>query len=250
MSDKPHPRVFVISGPSGVGKSTLIQAALRDHPDLVMSISHTTRPPRHGESNGVHYFFVNREIFQRLIEKDGFLEWAEVYGNLYGTSRDHIHARLREGHSVLLDIDTQGAHSLRELSRGGCYIFVAPPSLEALRQRLVHRGTETPESLSRRMNKARDEMTHMDLYDHVVVNDKKDTAALEFLNILNMEIARNVPFRFVDPAAEHDEVHEEMERIGRDLSHHLTRRVSLNIGRTLDKTLERLVAASLESNLT
>lgn len=192
-------RVFVISGPSGVGKTTLIRHILDANPDIQLSVSATTRAPRPGEVDGRDYIFLDRRRFEAMIEAGAFLEWARVYGNYYGTSREHVEAILQAGRHALLDIDTQGALSIKRLTAGAAFIFITPPSLDNLRQRLRDRGSESAESLARRLAKAEHEMSHREAYDHVVVNDDVERAARELQAIIDRERQRPVAFRISHP---------------------------------------------------
>lgn len=163
-------RVF-ISGPSGVGKTTVIQEVLRKNTDMVLSVSYTTRQPRQGEKDGVDYFFVSKETFEDMMRRGEFLEWARVHDNLYGTSIAWVENVERQGRHVLFDIDVQGVSQARDRGIRGCYILIVPPALEILERRLSGRGTENPESLALRMTNARNELKRWDLYDYLVVND-------------------------------------------------------------------------------
>jgi guanylate kinase len=187
-------RVFVVSGPSGVGKSTIIRGALETDPELRLSVSSTTRAPREGEQEGRDYHFIDRAEFERMIEAGEFLEWARVYDNYYGTLRANVERILAGGHHAVLDVDTQGAMSIRGMSRGAVFIFITPPSLEALEKRLRERGSETDSSFARRMARAEHEMSFRDQYDYLVANDDKDRAIQEFRRILGQEKQRPVPF--------------------------------------------------------
>jgi len=163
--------LFIISAPSGAGKTTILREVLT-LPGIDFSVSHTTRAPRPGEVNGRDYFFVTVDEFDALREQNAFLEWAEVHGNRYGTSRDAVQERLDRGHDVVLDIDVQGAAQLREKKYvAASYIFIAPPSLAELRRRLSGRGTEKEETVNLRIANARREMEQMPSYDFVVIND-------------------------------------------------------------------------------
>lgn len=163
--------LFIISAPSGAGKSTLIQALLRQHPDMQLSVSHTTRAPRQGEQDGVHYHFTNVEDFKARIANNEFLEWAEVFGNYYGTSRNAIYQQLSQGIDVFLDIDWQGARQIRAQEAGTIGIFILPPSLSELALRLNNRGTDSAEVIAGRMAKAQSEMSHANEYDYLIIND-------------------------------------------------------------------------------
>jgi len=187
-------RVFVVSGPSGAGKSTLIREVLRQDPELRLSISSTTRAPRQGEEDGRDYFFIARQDFERKIEQGGFLEWARVYDNYYGSSRAHVEDILAAGQHVLMDVDTQGAISIKRLCTGAVFIFIMPPSLQVLEERLRDRGSETEESFQRRMARAQHEISFKDRYDCVIVNTHIDTAVEELRRVLASEKRKNIPF--------------------------------------------------------
>jgi len=179
-------RMLLVSGPSGSGKSTLCKRLLEDS-RVVFSVSATTRAPRPGERNGVEYDFLTKEEFRRKISEGAFLEHAEVYGNMYGTLRAPMEAAIAAGHVYLVEIDVQGALQLKALDVPGIYVFIAPPSPELLRQRLTGRGTESPEVLERRLQKAEDEYRERAKYDHVVVNDDLDRAVLEIRRLAGLE---------------------------------------------------------------
>lgn len=170
--------MLLISGPSGCGKSTLCRRLVED-PRVVFSISATTRTKREGEVDGRDYHFLSKEEFAARIERGEFVEHAEVYGNMYGTLRADMNAALEAGQVFLVEIDVQGALQLMALDVPGIYVFVAPPSFEVLRQRLEGRGSETPESLERRLKKAEDEYRERLRYDHIVVNEDVEQALSE-----------------------------------------------------------------------
>ncbi len=170
--------MVLISGPSGCGKSTIIQRLLSG-PGVEFSVSATTRPIRDGEVDGVDYHFLSKDEFRSRVEAGAFIEWAEVYGNLYGTLRAPMEAAIQEGIVFLVEIDVQGALQLRALGEEGVFVFIAPPSFEELQKRLVGRGTEAPEVIERRLKKAEDEYRERVKYDHVVVNDDLDRAVAE-----------------------------------------------------------------------
>ena len=183
-AERRPPQLFVLSAPSGTGKTTLVERLLRARPDLRLSVSHTTRAPRPGEQEGVSYYFVDAATFRRLVAEDAFLEWAEVHGNLYGTTRAEV-ARLHgEGCHVLCDVDVQGGASIREAAPEAISLFVVPPSLEELARRLRGRGTESEEALRVRLGNARGELAHATRYDYVVMNDRLDEAEADLLAIL------------------------------------------------------------------
>lgn len=165
------PSLFVVSGPSGAGKSTLLTRVLEQMPDVRFSVSHTTRAPRRGERDGVQYHFVDRRAFEDLVKRDGFLEWAEVHGHLYGTSRAEYEAAQREGRDLLLDVDVQGAQQVRARIEDAISIFILPPSHAALERRLRGRGPEDEMALQRRLAAADQEMSHYREYDYAVINE-------------------------------------------------------------------------------
>ena len=161
----------MISAPSGAGKTTLIGQVLKQFPQLSYSISHTTRKPRKGETHGRDYFFIDEQEFQTRITQDQWIEWAQVHGNFYGTSREFVSEKLKNGENLLLDIDVQGAKQIMNSKLGLVSIFILPPSMEVLLQRLESRGTDSPSVISRRMENARWEIDQQGAYDHVIVND-------------------------------------------------------------------------------
>jgi len=178
-------KLFVISAPSGAGKTTLIKAVMPRFPRLNYSTSHTTRPPRAGEVHGKDYFFVAPEQFGELIEADEMLEWAEVHGNCYGTSKAFVMEKLAQGESILLDIDVQGARQVMASQLAMTSIFIMPPSLEVLEERLRARGTDSPEVIRERLDNAAGEMDRRFAYDHVVVNDVLEDAVETLCRILS-----------------------------------------------------------------
>lgn len=177
-------KLFVISGPSGVGKGTLVARARERIPGLGLTVSATTRPMRPGEVDGVNYFFLSDEEFSRKIEAGEFVEWAQVFDHRYGTLASEVDRNLGAGHSVILEIDVQGALQVRERYPGAVLIFIMPPSKEVLRERLTGRGTEAPESLELRLATAEREMELAPQYDEVVVNDDLDAATDELVDLL------------------------------------------------------------------
>lgn len=169
--------LYVISAPSGAGKTTILRRVMEMVPGLSFSVSHTTRKPRKGEQDGRDYHFISREHFQKMKDDGLFLEWAEVHGNLYGTSKLAVEEHLAQGEDIILDIDVQGAQQVREaLGPKAVFLFILPPSLVELERRLNGRGTDSPETINLRLNNARLEMSDADLYDHVIINDTVERA--------------------------------------------------------------------------
>lgn len=177
-------RLFVLSAASGTGKTSLANALIESVPDLEFSVSHTTRPPRPGEKYGVHYYFVSREEFEMMVAAGQFLEHAQVFDNYYGTSRPQVEQRLKQGKSVILDIDWQGARSIKARMPEAVTIFILPPSRAALEERLIKRGQDSPEVIARRMRDAVAEMRHYNEFDYVVVNDDFEAALADLKAII------------------------------------------------------------------
>ncbi|AWL13344.1 Guanylate kinase [Saliniradius amylolyticus] len=178
--------LFILAAPSGAGKSSLIRALLtkHHHGDLCPSVSHTTRAPRPGEVDGEHYHFVSKAEFEAMIERGDFFEWAKVFDNYYGTSKAAIDQTLEQGKDVLLDIDWQGARQVKAQRPDTATIFIAPPSAEALRERLKNRQQDSDEVIEQRMTKAKAEISHYDEFDYIVVNDDFDTALKDIEHIV------------------------------------------------------------------
>ena len=183
--------LMLISGPSGTGKGTVCDLLRQKHPEISYSISATTRQPRPGEQDGVNYYFYTKEKFREMIDQGQLLEWAEVYGNFYGTPKQKVLDRLEAGEDILLEIDTQGALNVMKVMPEGLFIFLLPPSLEELAARLKGRGTETEESLHRRLGAAVDEIKLATKYRYVVVNDKVEDAQETIANIIEAEHHRS-----------------------------------------------------------
>ena len=183
--------LLVISGPSGVGKSALGKLLLERNTGICYSVSATTRPPRLQEVEGESYFFFSTEEFVRLRDKGGFLEWAEVYGNYYGTPKEAVEKLLSAGRDVVLEIDTQGAAQVKQICPEGILIFIMPPSAEELKHRITKRGSETEESLNRRLAAAASEMELAAEYDHIVVNHTLAAAVKEVEAIIANEHRKN-----------------------------------------------------------
>lgn len=182
--------LLVLSAPSGAGKGTLRQALARRRPDLLYGVSVTSRAPRPGEKEGRHYYFTDRENFQEMIASGQLVEWAEVYGNLYGTPREPMETWLRQGRDVIIEKDVQGARTLMERYPDAIYVFILPPSLQELRHRIEGRGTEAPEVVQQRLRSATDELSRVDNYDYVIVNDDVAAATDKLWAILTAERAR------------------------------------------------------------
>lgn len=181
--------LFVLTGPSGVGKGTVLKE-VRGQRELYLSISATTRQPRPGEQDGVHYFFLTREQFEKKVAENGFLEHAEFSGNCYGTPAAPVDAQLDAGNDVLLEIEVQGAMQVHQKRPDAVRIFIAPPSFDELERRLVGRGTEQPEVVRRRLETARHELTMAEQFDYIVVNNTVEQAAADVLAILRAEKCR------------------------------------------------------------
>jgi len=183
--------LLALSAPSGCGKTTILRQVMAELSGLTFSVSHTTRQPRPGEINGRDYHFVSQEQFKAVRDQQpsGFLEWAEVHGNLYGTSRQEVESRLAAGADVILDIDVQGAEQVRR-NAGPVTVFIAPPSLEELERRLRGRGTESEESVRRRLANAEKEMQAAPAYTYLIINDRLDQAVLELKSVIIAERCR------------------------------------------------------------
>ncbi|MGE5342915.1 MAG: guanylate kinase [Candidatus Omnitrophota bacterium] len=170
--------IIVVSGPSGSGKTTLIQRLMKKHPEIVFSVSHTTRPKRDNETDGVDYHFVTADQFKQMIECDAFVEWAEVYGFYYGTSCQEIETRLTDGSDrvLVLDVDVQGAINIRNKYPGALFILITPPSLDALRERLLLRERKIDRNVEKRLETSRHELNQYHMYEYIVVNDNVEQA--------------------------------------------------------------------------
>ena len=181
---KPEGNLFIISAPSGAGKTTLCNALLKRFPDICYSVSHTTRPPRGNEKQGVDYFFIQKKEFETNLQQGYWAEWAEVHGNFYATSHKFLTRNLKRGRDILLDIDVQGTRQILKNYPDSITIFVMPPSLEMLRLRLESRGTDSQEAIERRLRDASKEMQQRHLYRHIVVNDRLNEAVDHLVNIV------------------------------------------------------------------
>ena len=182
-------KLFVISGPSGVGKNTLLNNFLAERPDFIFSVSYTTRAPRGGEIEGVNYFFVKKEEFQRCIKNDEFLEWAEFNENYYGTKKSFVEKTLAKEMNMILEIDTQGALQIKKKVKDAILIFIMPPSLEDLEKRLRGRNTEDEETIKKRLAFAESEIKRAKKFNYKVVNDSLDNALRSFKEVVNKELA-------------------------------------------------------------
>ena len=182
--------LFIVSGASGTGKSTLCRAMLEAFPNLRFSVSHTTRPKRPGDREGVDYFFVAPQQFQTMIDHGDFVEWAEIYGHRYGTSKRMLETARAEGQDLILDIDEQGARQLRDQKIPGAFIFLLPPCLEELERRLMNRKTEGKEALEERLKKAKAEIADSRWYDYLIINDDLRTAKTRLKAIILAEHCR------------------------------------------------------------
>jgi len=182
--------VFIVAAPSGGGKTSLVSQLVRQLPHTAVSISHTTRDKRPGETDGVDYFFINEETFQTMIEEGAFVEHACVFGHSYGTSVAQIQDRIQSGIDVILDIDWQGAQQIKKIFKEAIGIFIIPPSLDALKQRLQNRRQDDDQVITDRMQRARDELSHFNEFDYLIVNDDFDHACVELQAIVTAYRAR------------------------------------------------------------
>ncbi len=184
--------LLVVSGPSGSGKGTICRELLNRHQNINFSISATTRKPRKGEDHGINYFFIGEEKFKDMIRKEEFLEYANVHGNYYGTPKNYVFEKMEQGENIILEIDVQGALQVRKVCPEAVLIFILPPSMEELKNRIVKRGTESEEDISRRLENAYKEMELGKNYDYVVMNDQVITAVEKIESIITAEKTRGV----------------------------------------------------------
>lgn len=182
--------LYIISAPSGAGKTTLLKRVMSFFPDIRFSVSYTTRPPRSDERDGKDYHFISPQQFQQMVEEGAFAEWAEVLGNRYGTALDSIRESRLQGVDLILDIDSQGARQIGEHFNGGVFIFIFPPSLEVLRQRLNDRKVDGQEVIQFRVAQARDEMKQAKWYDYIIVNERVEEAVEQLKSIIIAERCR------------------------------------------------------------
>lgn len=184
--------MLLVVAPSGAGKSSLVNALLETDPTLMLSISYTTRNPRPGEVDGREYHFVTRETFEKRKEEGDFLEWAEVHGNLYGTSRSWLESQMKEGRDVILEIDWQGARQIQRLIPQAIWIFILPPSLQTLEDRLRKRGQDDDETIRRRVEAAHEELSHIAEANYLVINDLFEAALFELRQIVSASRLRAI----------------------------------------------------------
>jgi guanylate kinase len=182
--------LIVLSGPSGVGKGTVCAELRRRMPELVYSVSATTRPPRVGEKEGVNYFFLTREQFQDMIRRDALLEYTEYVGNYYGTPREFVERTIAQGKDIILEIEVQGALQVKRKFPEGIFVFLLPPSIEALKERIIGRGTEAPEVIAHRLAVAAEEIEQVRHYQYAVINDEIEAACARIQSIITAEHCR------------------------------------------------------------
>jgi len=193
--------VFIVCAPSGAGKTSLVRELLARDPNVHLSVSHTTRPPRPGEQNGTAYHFVARPVFQAMIERGEFLESAEVHGNLYGTSQAWVESQRGQGHDIVLEIDWQGAQQVRSLIPDAIGIFILPPSLEVLRQRMMDRRQDSAAVIEHSLKGARSEIAHLEEFDYVIINNNFDEAVKDLASIV-----RSARLRLPSQIARHSDL--------------------------------------------
>lgn len=192
-----HGKLFIISAPSGAGKSTLCSMMINKYPELMYSVSYTTRAPRGLEQHGVDYFFVSKDEFAKMITENEFIEWAEVHGNYYGTSAKYVNSMLSLGKDVFLDIDPQGALQLKNKLQNAIFIFITAPSLNELKTRLINRGTDRIDVIENRLINAKKEVQYFSDYDYLIINDESDKAFADMEAIYRAEKLRTTYFKNV-----------------------------------------------------
>lgn len=194
--------LFVVSGPSGAGKGSIIKQLITQRRDIWVSVSATSRSPRAGETEGISYFYKTKDEFRRLIAEQAFLEWAEVFDNYYGTLKQPVLEALERGTNVILEIDIQGALQIKPMYQEAIFIFILPPSLEELEQRIIHRGSETEQTLRLRLRTALEEITYIEKYDYFIINDQLSEATRKLDAIItaeNSKVAQDV-IELLEPA--------------------------------------------------
>jgi len=179
--------LIVVSGPSGAGKGSICKGLIKKRDDVIVSVSSTTRSPRKGEEHGINYFFKTKEDFEDMIEDDEWLEYAQVYDNYYGTPKKFVIDKIQEGHNILLEIDIQGALQVRKKYPEGVFVFILPPNMEELKNRIIGRGSETAESLEKRFSSAYEEIDFIKKYDYYIINDELDHAVDTLVSIIDAE---------------------------------------------------------------
>ena len=189
-----HGIPIILSGPSGIGKSTIIKHLRQELPNVTFSVSHTTRPVRPGEQNGIDYFFVSEKNFEKKIDGGEFMEWANVHGNYYGTTFDSINQTRNMGNHIFIELDVQGVNTLRKIKFDGIYIMILPPSLEELRNRLKKRSTESDEIIEKRLEVGKQEITQYQIYDYIVTNRDVKESVNAILEIIRTEKRRSSRF--------------------------------------------------------
>lgn len=192
-----HGKLFIISAPSGAGKSTLCSMMINKYPELMYSVSYTTRAPRGSEQHGVDYFFVSKDEFAKMITENEFIEWAEVHGNYYGTSAKYVNSMISRGKDVFLDIDPQGALQLKNKLQNAIFIFITAPSLNELKTRLINRGTDRIDVIENRLINAKKEVQYFSDYDYLIINDESDKAFADMEAIYRAEKLRTTYFKNV-----------------------------------------------------
>lgn len=183
--------LLVVSGPAGVGKGTVVSLARERNSDIVFSVSMTSREPRPGEKDGENYFFVSREKFLEMVNENMLLEWVEYCGNFYGTPRLYIEEQLEQGNIVLLEIEVEGARNIKQQYPECVSVFITPPTVTELRKHITKRGTESPEIIEKRMQRAIKELEHMDNYDYIIKNESVEESVKQFLEIIEKERKAN-----------------------------------------------------------